>query len=93
MGNGRPCPLAPGGESPKGRDATARRSGHRSRAARFFVPACPRPAHCSPRACMPTVSSPVVVVDAKAMDGGRKEKGVCAHARKHVKSVLLRTPG
>jgi hypothetical protein len=79
LGNSRPCPLAPGGESlvrlpPVAKAERMRRRGEADRTLEsrgaFFVPAG-RAAHCSPHACIPTVSSPVaVVVDAEAMDGG-----------------------
>lgn len=78
MGNGRPCPFAPGRESRK--DATPRRArtGHTGVARRVLRPPGPRrAARCSPRMrAYPAVSSPVpcVVVDAKATGGAEGER-------------------
>lgn len=79
MGNGRPCPFAPGRESRK--DATPRRArtGHRSRAAGSSSSrATPRAAHrltahASMRAYQRS-RHPCVVVDAKATGGAEGER-------------------
>jgi hypothetical protein len=81
MGNGRPCPFAPGRESRK--DATPRRArtGHRSRAAGSSSSrAAPRRALLTAHACIPSG----LVTSASSWTpkprAERRENGVCAHA-------------